>query len=229
MDIQHFYLERGEGEPLLLLHGNGEDSSYFLSQLDYFSKRYRVIAIDTRGHGKTPRGTEPFTLEQFARDLFSFLDEHAISSAHILGFSDGANIAMIFALLFPERVKSLVLCGGNLNPKGLKLSVLIPIQIEYSFARRAKEKSPKAKQKAELLSLMVNEPNLTKEDLAKISAPTLVVCGTRDMISRSHTKEIAAAIPCATLAVLKGDHFLSFKRPAAFNARVEEFLNSLEE
>ena len=75
MKIKLHYEEKGTGQPMVLLHGNGEDSSYFKNQIEYFSKKYRVIAVDTRGHGKSERGTAPFTLRQFARDLKSFLDE----------------------------------------------------------------------------------------------------------------------------------------------------------
>lgn len=69
MDIQLNYQEAGTGTPFLLLHGNGEDHTYFRHQIEYFRTRYRVIALDTRGHGKSPRGTAPFTIEQFSRDL----------------------------------------------------------------------------------------------------------------------------------------------------------------
>ena len=65
MDIELYYRERGTGEPFIFLHGNGEDSSYFKYQINYFQNKYRVIALDTRGHGKSPRGDAPFTIEQF--------------------------------------------------------------------------------------------------------------------------------------------------------------------
>ena len=100
MDIQLNYIEKGSGEPLILLHGNGEDSTYFVHQIESFSKEYRVLALDTRGHGKTPRGTAPFTIRQFAEDLCAFMDQHEIPKAHILGFSDGGNIALTFALRY---------------------------------------------------------------------------------------------------------------------------------
>ena len=79
MDIQLHYEEYGQGEVLLLLHGNGESGEYFRNQIPYFSKKYRVIAVDTRGHGKSPRGTEPFTIRQFADDLKGFMDEKKIA------------------------------------------------------------------------------------------------------------------------------------------------------
>lgn len=76
VDIEHYYVEQGSGFPLILLHGNGEDVSYFEHQMEPFSEHFRVIAIDTRGHGKTPRGEAPFTIRQFADDLLSFMDAH---------------------------------------------------------------------------------------------------------------------------------------------------------
>ena len=111
MEIKLHYQEKGEGEPMILLHGNGEEGSYFAHQMDYFGRNYRVIVVDTRGHGQSPRGTAPFTIAQFAQDLHDFMDELGISRAVILGFSDGANIAMIFALRYPERVTALILNG----------------------------------------------------------------------------------------------------------------------
>ncbi|MBP5746583.1 MAG: alpha/beta hydrolase, partial [Lachnospiraceae bacterium] len=87
MDIKHYYIEKGTGQNIILLHGNGENSDYFAGQIDEFAKRYHVYALDTRGHGKTPRGDAPFTIRQFADDLKDFMDEHEITKAHILGFS----------------------------------------------------------------------------------------------------------------------------------------------
>lgn len=228
MDIALHYQEKGDQEPFILLHGNGEDSSYFQHQIDYFSGRYRVIAVDTRGHGKSPRGAAPFTIEQFSCDLFDFMAGLAISRAVILGFSDGANIAMKFAMKYPDKVKVLILNGGNLNPKGVKRPVQLPIEIGYKIARRFALKSPDAKRNAELLGLMVNEPQIEPCELSNITVPTLVICGKNDMIKESHTKEIVKNIPNAKLSILKGDHFIANKRPAAFNRTVEEFLHSTQ-
>lgn len=224
MEITLYYQEKGKKEPFILLHGNGEDGSYFKNQIEFFSHRYRVIAVDTRGHGKSPRGTAPFTMEQFARDLQDFMTSLDISGAIILGFSDGANIAMKFAMKYPDRVKALILNGGNLNTEGVKRTTQIPIEIGYRIAKRFAAKSPDAKKNAEVLGLMVNEPNIEREELSKITAPTLVICGTKDMIKESHTREIAENIPNAKLSIIKGNHFIANKRSAAFNREVENFL-----
>ena len=227
MDITLHYQEAGAGEPLILLHGNGENGEYFRHQIVYFSQKYRVIAVDTRGHGQSPRGTAPFTIQQFAGDLKDFMDQLEISRAVLLGFSDGANIAMKFALSYPERVKALILNGGNLNAAGVKRLVQLPIEIGYWMAKRFAEKSADAKASMELLGLMVNEPNIPAVRLREIHAPVLVIAGTRDMIKKSHTEELAQSFPNVRLAFVKGNHFIAAKNPQAFNQTVESFLENL--
>lgn len=227
MDITLFYREKGNGEPFVLLHGNGEDSSYFKHQIEYFCDRYRVIAPDTRGHGKSPRGTSPFTIRQFSCDLYDFMKKHQIPKAVILGFSDGANIAMRFAMKHPDMVTALILNGGNLDAKGVKRSTQLPIEIGYKIAKYFAKRSAEANKNAELLGLMVNDPNIEPEELAQITAPTLVICGTKDMIREDHTRKIAENIPNARLAILEGDHFVANKRSEEFNREVDRFLESL--
>lgn len=227
MDITLYYQEKGNKEPFILLHGNGQNGSYFKNQIDYFSNRYRVIALDTRGHGRSPRGTKPFTIEQFSCDLCDFMEELEISEAVILGFSDGANIAMKFAMKYPNRVKALILNGGNLNPAGVKITTQLPIEIGYKIAGRFASKSPEAKKNAEMLGLMVNDPNIERNELSKITAPVLVICGRNDIIRESHTKEIAKNIPNAKLSIIRGNHFIANKRYIIFNKEVEDFLQNV--
>lgn len=224
MDIKHHFIEKGEGEPLILLHGNGENCDYFVGQIDMFSRYYHVYVLDTRGHGKTPRGEAPFTIRQFVDDLLGFLDEHHLEKVNLLGFSDGGNIAMVFAMKYPERVDHLILDGANLDAKGVKPSIQIPIEIGYRFARLFARKSEEAALHAEMLGLMVNDPNVSPEDLAKILAKTLVMAGTRDMIKERHTRLIASRIPGASLVFIDGDHFIANKCPDAFNRAVLDFL-----
>ena len=224
MDIDLFYLEKGQGDPLILLHGNGESSEYFKNQIDEFAKWYHVFAVDTRGHGKSPRGTRPFTIRQFAEDLLCFMDQHQIEKAHLLGFSDGGNIAMIFAMRHPERVDRLILNGANLNTRGVKRSTQIPIEIGYRIASFFAGKSNSARLHAEMLGLMVNDPNVRKEDLKMIRARTLVIAGTKDVIRESQTRTIAKGIRDSRLVILKGSHFIASENPKEFNSAVLDFL-----
>ena len=225
LEIKHHYIEIGEGFPLILLHGNGEDLSYFEHQMEPFAKHFRVIAIDTRGHGQTPRGNAPFTIKQFAEDLLGFMDQHRIEKAHILGFSDGGNIAMVFAMAYPERVEKLILDGANLDAAGVKRSIQIPIEIGYWIAKIFAGKSPGAKKNAELLGLMVNDPNVKPEELARIQCPTLVIAGSKDMIKEGHTRLIARSIPGARMVIIPGNHFVANKNPDAFNEAILHFLS----
>ncbi len=224
MDIEHFYVEQGQGEPLILLHGNGEDCGYFKHQIEAFSSRYHVYALDTRGHGKTPRGERPFTIRQFAQDLLEFMEKRQIGKAHLLGFSDGGNIAMVFAVRYPDRVEKLILNGANLDAGGVKRTVQIPIETGYRIARIFAGKSGKAKRNAELLGLMVNDPNVPAQELSKITARTLVIVGTKDMVKEKHTRLIAKSLSNAELAFIHGDHFIAAKKPEEFNRIILDFL-----
>ena len=226
MEIRNFFVEKGQGEALILLHGNGEDSSYFVAQIEEFSKYYHVYALDTRGHGRSPRGRAEFTIRQFAEDLKAFFDRQGIEKAHVLGFSDGANIAMIFALRYPQLVDRLILNGGNLNGRGVKDSVQLPIVMGYKLALKSAARSDSARRKAELLGLMVNDPDIEPAELFNIKAKTLVLAGDRDMIKEDHTRLISCCIPNGELCIIKGDHFIAANATEEYNQVVLEFLRS---
>ena len=248
VDITLNVMERGSGKPLVLLHGNGESLEYFKSQIRYFSCSYRVIAVDTRGHGGSERGSAPFTLKQFAKDLKALLETMGIRKISLLGFSDGGNIALIFALKYPDSVERLILNGANLNPFGMKASALIPIAFEYAAAvvkasggsdalrhmtggedRKISAQKREAVRKKELFGLMIREPWIRPKHLQEISCPTLVIAGTKDMIRTSHTRLIAERIRSVRLVLLRGDHFIAAERSRAFNRAVERFLRESEE
>ena len=222
MDISLHYIKKGSGAPLLLLHGNGESGGYFLHQIDEFARYFTVYAVDTRGHGRSPRGTAPFTISQFAEDLLGFMDGQGMEKARILGFSDGGNIALTFALRRPERVERLVLNGANLDPSGVKPSVQIPIVLGYKMASLFK--APKARANAEMLGLMVNEPRIDAKELSALAMHVLVVVGSKDMIKAAHSRLIADSLPNGRLVTMEGDHFIANKQPGPFNRAVLEFL-----
>ena len=224
MDIQLHYMIAGQGFPLVMLHGNGEDHTYFKRQMGPFSERYQVIALDTRGHGQSPRGTAPFTLEQFAEDLKGFLDSREISRCHLLGFSDGANIALLFALKYPDYVEKLVLNGADLSPSGVKLSTQAPIVLGWGLLQVIRRLDKRAQPKWELLDLMTTQPHINPKALSALSMSTLVVAGKRDMIRDKHTRLIAKSIPGSQLVILPGDHFVARRNWQEFNPVVLDFL-----
>ena len=222
MDIHLHFEKTGSGSPLLLLHGNGEDCTYFVHQIEAFSKDFTLYAIDTRGHGKSPRGTAPFTISQFADDLLDFMNEHDLQQPDILGFSDGGNISLTFALRHPERVGRLILNGANLFPEGMHERLLAAMHRKYqSFLQ---QDTPEAEFNQMLFRLMLDEPQIDPAELHALTMPTLVIAGEKDMIQESHTRLIAENIPGSRLVILPGDHFIANKEPAAFNAAVRAFL-----
>lgn len=222
-DISLHCIEAKPSIPIVFLHGNGESSDYFKGQIEYFSKKRYIYAPDTRGHGASPRGDAPFTLEQFADDLKCFLDEKRIEKADIVGFSDGGNIALIFTLKYPERVNKLVLNSANLSPDGLKAGTLFSIKISDLFSRFLGEKG---KKKREFYALMLKGPDIDPDELFAIDLPVLVIAGTKDVIKKKHTKLIADSIWGSKLVFLKGDHYLAEKNSAKFNRALEKFLDS---
>lgn len=208
----------------MLLHGNGENGEYFKNQIDYFAKKYRVIAVDTRGHGKSPRGNKPFRLETFADDLKSFLDENNLKRVNLLGFSDGGNIALIFTLKYPDYVNKLAVNGANLFPSGLKAGFLLPVKLLYGLFYFPARFNKKVKRRLELLALMAKEPDILPEQLNDIKCPVLVMAGTRDLIKEKHTRLIAGSVPNSRLCFLKGDHSIAKTNSLEYNKTVEKFL-----
>ena len=223
-DIQLNYIQKGQGQVLIFLHGNGEDLTHFEKQIEYFSKKYCVYAVDTRGHGKSPRGSAPFTISQFAEDLNEFMLECGIDRASIVGFSDGANIAMVFAIKYPDKVDRLVLNGGNLYFRGLNFSVRLSIELEYIKALLFTRKGPGRQTRLEMLRLMINDPNIAPEQLKAITASTLVLVGSRDMVKLNHSILILKMLPDGCMYMIPGTHFLVYEKPDEFNKAVSDFL-----
>ncbi len=152
------------------------------------------------------------------------MDEKGIEKAILLGFSDGGNIALTFALKYPERVEKLILNGANLFPSGVKPLYQWPIEVGYRIAKLFSKKSEQANRNAEMLGLMVNEPHIEPSELSRLTMPVMVVAGTKDMIKESHTRLIYKSLPNAQLNIIEGDHFVANKNADVFNKVVAAFL-----
>lgn len=220
------YIEKGNGnEIMVMLHGNNESSSYFKHQIEYFSLMYKVIAIDSRGHGLSPRGDKPLTLSQMADDLKNFLDHKNIDKIILMGFSDGANIALIFTLKYPKYTSKLILNGANLYPAGIKFIIQYPTKVYRNFLRWLSQRDEDFIINLEIANLMVDEPHIHPSALFQISCPTLIVAGTHDMVKRAHTMLIRVCIPHSHVCLIKGDHFIALKKSHLFNLKVAQFLS----
>jgi len=229
MNTELFYFdskEEGKRGTLVLLHGNNASHEYFENQINFFKDEYRVIAPDTRGHGKSPIGKEPFTLEQFAGDLKDLLDELLVGKVTILGFSDGGNIALIFAMRYPEYVDKLIICGANISPDGLDDDFLCKSKKEYTRRKSGGYFSKKSRKAAKMLSIMIFEPDIKPAQLSVLSMPVLVIAGDHDLIKDEHTRLIAENIKHSTLCILAGTHNVMTESPIEFNNTVETWMLS---
>ncbi|MBS7578116.1 MULTISPECIES: alpha/beta hydrolase [unclassified Enterococcus] len=223
-DNTKIYLEiSGEGFPLILLHGNAQSNTYFKKQIEAFQESYQVIRIDFRGHGKSTNRGNQFSLKKFSEDLKEIVDTLKIKRFDLLGFSDGANVAMYFAVNHPQMVNSLVLNSGNISINGLfwvsKAATEISILLAYLCFWQPE--LPKIRK------LMRESLTISFADLERITAKTLVLIGQFDIIKRQHSQKIANSIPNAILKVVPWAlHDIAYLQPQKFNRIVLKFLKA---
>lgn len=220
-----YYETYGQGEPLLLLHGNGGSISSFVGQIAEFSKSYKVIAVDTRGQGKsTDTATERFSYDLFAEDMKVLLDSLHLKQVNIVGWSDGGNTGLLLASKYPDYVKKLLTMGANLNPsdKAIDKKMLKLVANDLKKLKGQKDADPVV---IRLLEMLLQEPNISPENLSTITAKTLVMAGEHDLILEAHTKLIGASIPGAEVLLLKGQtHEVVVENAPLFNQEVLAFL-----
>lgn len=223
---QIFYTlhKNGKPETLVLLHGNGENSRSFTKHIPILSEHFDLLLIDSRGHGKSNMGDGELSLDKMAIDLENVLDRLGLTKVSILGFSDGANVAMIFAPKNNEKINKLVLVGGNLNYGGFDLKTKILVAIGYFLAFINKKIDKNNTLSYNYYYLMFKEPNIKPETINKIQAKTLVMAGKNDMIKRGHTDLICNSIKNGILKICDGDHFFIYKDPEKFCKEVTDFL-----
>ena len=217
----------GKGQPMLQIHGNGESIASMGHQIRYFSDRYRVIAADSRGHGKSEMGSGRLTYEQMADDLNALLEKRGLKSVYVLGWSDGGILGLLLAIRHPDKVSRLAIMGANLNPAGaynwaLDLVTAKDKQIDQMIAKGdTSQPWPRLKQYFDLLG---KQPNIPVAQLKAITVPTLVMAGDRDVIADTHTLEIFHGLPNAQLAIFPGaTHMIPWQNPELFNRTVETF------
>lgn len=224
--IKIYYEEYGSGEPLLLLHGNGQSIAAFNQQIPELAKKYRVIAADTRGHGKTEDKGEKFTYDLFAEDMNALLDKLHIDSADIVGWSDGGNTGLIMAMKYPKKVKKLVTMGAVVFSDSTVVSQDLLNELKFGIEEMKSAKTPEEKNELKKAMLLRDEPKHKFAELAKIKCPVLVMAGEKDIVKLNHTKAIAASIPKGELYIApKKTHYFPQEDAAEFNRVVLAFLS----
>ena len=229
-----YFAQFGQGPPVLLLHGGLGNSEYWGHQVRHLAERFEVTVMDTRGHGRSPLASGPFSYKLLADDTAALLEHLRIPAASIVGWSDGAVTGLHLAITRPARVTRLFAVAGNATLAGMKAGGgKEPAFVEYFERCRTeyRELSPQPEKWPELLSglraMWRSEPNFTDRDLAGIRRPTTIALGEHDeVIRRDHTEQLARSVPGARKAILPGvSHFAMLQNPAQFNAALSEFLS----
>jgi pimeloyl-ACP methyl ester carboxylesterase len=218
----------GEGQPLLIIHGNGGSINNFVKQIPFFSKKYKVIIADSRAQGKSKDNGDSLTYEMMADDYAALLTTLKIDSADVIGWSDGGINGLLLAIRHPEKVKKLAITGANLRPDTTAVfqevwNMVLP---EYNAMKQKKSLTDKEKNDFKLLRLLSDQPHIPLTDLQKIQAPTLVMGGDHDVIKPEHTLEIAQNIPQSYLFIFPNSgHSTPIVYAYEFNTKVDAFFS----
>jgi pimeloyl-ACP methyl ester carboxylesterase len=236
-DIKVYYEIYGDGEPLLLLHGNSGSIKTMEYQIPELSKHFKVVAVDSRAQGKSTDSNREITYALMASDMNELIEKLKLGSVYIVGWSDGGNIGLELAFAHPEKVRKLITFGANytyenfmaasdsvvMNPNDsliIKTSAFLQMY-KAGFDRISPEKRNK------LTDLTQKYPNFTKELLKQIKIPVLIVVGDHDLITLEQTIALFTNLPHSQLFIVPGaTHFVPIERSKLINSEVIKFLNT---
>ena len=218
----------GTGNPLVFIHGNGGAIINFQYQIPYFSKEYKVIAPDSRAHGKSIDNGDSLSYKMMADDLNALLDTLGIDSCNVIGWSDGGIIGLLLAIHNPDKVKKLAITGANLWPD---TSAVDPAIYNYAVdeIHRIEKLAtvPRIKNHLKVFRLVLAQPGFDLTQLAGITCPTLVIAGDHDVILTKHTLLIAESIPKSYLWILPNSgHSTPIFYSELFNRIINEFFRN---
>ena len=224
------YEWENEGEAVVLLHGGlSKTSSWDYLLVPALEVGFHVFAYDRTAHGFTADRAGSLHFEFQTREAIAYLETIVKEPAHLVGYSDGAVIALMVAIARPDLVKSLISIGGNFHHSGVDFDMGEPSVSEDDLAEYTLI-SPDAphtllEKVTRMFKIWDQEPNISKQELSNIECPVLVVSGDDDMISLQHTQELYESLALGQLAVLPGtSHALVKEKPALFNTIMVSFL-----
>src|SRR6516225_10110740 len=234
--IKIWYAEFGQGEPVILLHGGLGNSNYWGLLVPALDTQYRVIVMDSRGHGRSTRNAQPYGYDLMASDVIALMDYLKISKAAIVGWSDGAILGLDIAIHHPERLTKLFAFAANSDPTGVADISKSPVFNAY-IARAEKEYqalSPTPDQYKsffdQISKMWETEPHFTAEQLRGITVPTWIVDADHDeAIKRENTEFMANEIPNTGLLLQpQVSHFSFLQDPQQFTSDVLHFLEHVK-
>ena len=223
--IKLYYETYGEGKPLLLLHGNSGSIAQFNEQILPLAEHYKVIAVDTRGQGKSGEDNRLPTYDLFAEDMNALLDQLHLDSVDILGWSDGGNTGLIMAMKYPAKVHKLAVMGAVVFIDSTVVSEAILNRLRDELDGLKDQSAYRTQFRKKMVNLLLTEPQHSFEELAAIHAPVLVMAGEKDIVKEEHTRRIAEHIKDSRLVIFPGgSHYEPLGRPWRFNQTVLGFL-----
>jgi len=220
--IKLYYEVYGVGEPLLLVHGGQGSIANFNAQIDYFRKRYKVIAMDSRDQGKSGDSPDKITYEKMTDDLAALLDHLNTGPVNVLGWSDGGIEALLLGIRHPAKVKKIAAMAANLNPseQAIYPEVFATFKSMLDSMPAAAKETPEGKRELKV-------PHIEANALEAIIAPTLVLASDHDMIRDEHTLEIYHHIPNSQLCIFPdATHMIPYDDPPRFDAIVDRFFRT---
>ncbi|MBN1681760.1 MAG: alpha/beta fold hydrolase [Anaerolineae bacterium] len=221
-DITLYYEIYGEGEPVLVLHGNGASIAANAYQIEALKEHFQVIAVDTRAQGKSTDSDQPLSYVLFASDMVGLLDVLGLESASVVGWSDGGNTGLAMAINYPDRINKLVTMGANFDPGP---DAVYDEVRQIVIAALAMEDLPDDARK--LTTILVEQPNYTYAELNSITTPTLITAGDHDLIREEHTIDLYLNIPTAYLMIVPGaTHRAPVEKPDLLNSVIVDFLQT---
>jgi pimeloyl-ACP methyl ester carboxylesterase len=231
-DIRMYYEIYGKGEPLLLLHGAGGYIGRYSYQLPVLSNNFQVIAPESRGHGRTTDSAKPLSNRLMSEDFIKLMDHLKITSAYVVGWSDGGCTGLVMAYDHPERVKKLVAIGANLDSTGLQhdfieiVRNLTPDTFPHDMYNRIAPDPAHWPMFFEKIKKNTFRPILTIDQLKQIQCPTLLMVGDHDVIKISHTVDLFEALPKGQLLVVpNSSHMVPWEKPEIVNPAIIKFLS----
>jgi pimeloyl-ACP methyl ester carboxylesterase len=230
--IKIWYAEFGHGDPVILLHGGLANANYWGSQVPVLAENYQVIVMDSRGHGRSTRSSEPFGYDLMASDVVGLMEFLKIPKAAIVGWSDGAILGLDIAIHHPERITKLFAFAANADPSGVKDVSQSPVFMRFvaRAGREYEELSPTPRQYNpfldEINKMWATQPDFTAKQLQSITVPTWIVDGDHDeAIKRENIDFMGKEIPGARLLIQPDvSHFSFLQNPQQFNSDVLRFL-----
>ena len=221
------------GEPVLLLHGGLSETDSFASvMVEPLQTDLHLFAYDRAGHGYSADAPGSFYFDFQRDEAIAFITEVIKQPVHIVGYSDGANIALLVSIVRPDLVKSIVAIAGNFQPTGLvELPEFDPANIPDADRLEYAAMSPDSPETLELKiakmhEIWKSEPDISKSELSKISCPVLVMAGDDDVVKHSHSIELYELLPLGQLAIVPGtSHGLVKEKPAMVTSLIRDFLS----